>query len=191
MSMKKRRTNKLFKGNNNDESDLTMLYRKDNNIICFYCDIDRKSWLKFNELLDEMNEDDSVKDITLRISSSGGEVSYAFTIASLIENSQKHIHGIVDAECCSAALMLLLACKTRHATRCSEFLIHEGWSEEKLSTSELIQKYAAEIALEKETKDYIISKTKISSKQYDDMNANETYFYSNDAIRYGIITKTL
>lgn len=188
--MKTRRTNKSFKGDNN-QSDLIMLYEKDDNVICFYCSIDRKSWLKFNKLLDELNADDSVEDITLRISSSGGEVSYGFAIASLIENSPKPVHGIVDAECCSAALTLLLACKTRVATRCSYFLIHEGWSDGELSTSELILKYNSEIVLEKETKDYIISKTKISSKQYDDMNANETYFYSNDAIKYGIITKVV
>lgn len=193
MTIKKHRNTKKLSNYDDDEdkSDLTMLFKKENNIICFYCSIDRDSWLKFDELLDEMNNDSSVENIILRISSSGGSVSYAFTIASLIEHNKKPIYGIVDSTCCSAALFLILACKTRQATRCSEFLIHEGWSDDQLSTSELIQKYNAEIILEKETKDYIISKTKINSKQYDKINRNEISFYSGDAIKYGIISDTI
>jgi hypothetical protein len=81
--------------------------------IALYCDIARCTCMRFNELLYEMNDDNSINEIILRISSSGGEVSYAFNIASLIENNKKPIHGIVDSECASAAMFILLACKTR------------------------------------------------------------------------------
>ena len=171
-----------------DNANLDMLYHK-NNIIHFYCEINRSSWLKFNKILYEMNEDTKIDEIILRISSSGGEVSYGFTIASLIENNKKPIHGIVDSECCSSALFLLLACKTKSATRCSQFLIHEGWNDAELSTSELIKTYKSEMILEKETKDYILAKTKIKSKQYDNINTDGIIFYSGDAIKYGIISK--
>jgi ATP-dependent protease ClpP protease subunit len=167
-----------------------MLYKKDN-VIYFYCDTTRKTWIKFHKLLYEINEDDSVEEITLRISSGGGDVCYAFTIASLIENNEKPIHGIVDALCNSSALFILLACKTRVATRCSEFVIHEGSAEEELSTSGLLKRYHSELVLEKETKKYILSKTKINSNEYDNMNSNGVEFYSDDAIKYGIITKCI
>lgn len=185
----KRRTKKLSE-EEEKENNLKMLFRKEN-IIHFYCEITRKSWIKFYEILYEMNADESVEDITLRISSYGGEVSYGFNIASLIENNKKPIHGIVDSECCSSALFLLLACKTRKATRCSEFLIHEGYSEEELSTSKLLQKYKADIVLEKETKDYILCKTNIKSNQYDNINSNGMVFYSDNAIKYGIISQVI
>jgi len=173
-----------------EDSELNVLFRK-GNTIHFYCDIHRKIWMKFNEILHEMNEDTSINEIILRISSSGGEVSYAFTIASLIENNKKPIHGIVDSDCSSSALFLLLACTTRKATRCSVFLIHEGYSDGELSTTELIQQYKADIVLEKETKNYIISKTKIKSRQYDKINSNGMIFYSDTAIKYGIISQVV
>lgn len=181
----KRRTTKSSE--NKDENEL---YRKENTIH-FYSEIDRKSWLDFDEILHNMNNDESVEEITLRISSCGGEMCYAFSIVSLIENSKKPIHGIVDNECSSAALFLLLACKTRKATRCSEFLMHEGSSEEELKTSELIKKYKAEMILEKESKDYILSKTNFRSKQYDTITNNGIVFYTDEAIQYGIISAVI
>ena len=189
MSIKRRHPVKKY-DSDDDEADLTMLYRK-NNTIHFYCDIDRSSWIKFKKLLDGMNEDTSIDDITLRISSFGGRVSYAYSISSLIENNEKPIHGIVESECSSAALFLLLACKTRKSTRCSEFLIHEGRSDSEFSTSELIKTYKSEIILEKETKDYILARTKINSKQYDSINMDGITFYSSDAIKYGIISEII
>ena len=183
----KRRTTKLS-GDNKDEK--YVLFRK-NNIIHFYCDIDRSTWMKFNEMLYEMNEDNSINEIILRISSGGGEVSYAFNIASLIENNTKPIHGIVDSECSSAAMFLLLACKTRKATRCSEFLIHEGSIETDMKTTELVKRYNNEMVMEQETKDYFLAKTKIKSKQYDILNVDGIQFYTYDAIKYGIITEVI
>lgn len=183
----KRRTTKLS-GDKKDEK--YVLYRK-NNIIHLYCDIDRSAWMKFNEILYEMNEDDSIHEIILRISSTGGEVSYGFNIASLIENNKKPIHGIVDSECLSAAMFILLACKTRKATRCSEFLIHEANIEMELKTTELLKQYNAEMVMEKETKDYFLAKTKIKSKEYDIINADGMSFYTYDAIKYGIISEVI
>ena len=188
MTVKTRRTTKNV-NQDKENANLDMLYRK-NNTIHFYCGIDRSTWLKFSKILYEMNEDKNINEIILRISSSGGQVSYAFTIASLIENNNKPIHGIVDSECCSSALFLLLACETKNATRCSEFLIHEGSGDyNKLYTSELIKIYKSEIILEKEMKDYILSKTKLKSKQYDSINSDGIIFYSSDAIKYGIISE--
>jgi len=175
-------------GDKNDEK--YVLYRK-NNIIHLYCDIDRYAWMKMNEMLYEMNEDNSINEIILRISSGGGEMSYAFNIASLIENNKKPIHGIVDSECKSAAMFLLLACKTRKATRCSEFLMHEGSIETELKTTELLKRYNAEMVLEKETKDFFLAKTKIKSKEYDIINADGMVFYTYDAIKYGIISEVI
>lgn len=183
----KRRTTKLS-GDNNDANN--KLFKK-KNIIHFYCDIDRSTWLKMNEMLYEMNEDKSIKEIILRISSEGGEVSYAFNIASLIENSKKPIHGIVDNTCASSALFLLLACKTRKATRCSEFLMHEGSVETDMKTTELIKRYNSEMVMEKETKDYFLAKTKIKSKEYDILNVDGILFYTYDAIKYGIISEVI
>jgi len=183
----KRRTTKLS-GDNKDEK--YVIYRK-KNIIYLYCDIDRSAWMKFNEILYEMNEDNSINEIILRISSGGGEISYAFNIASLIENSKKPIHGIVDNECSSSAMFLLLACKTRKATRCSEFLIHEASVETDLKTTELLKQYNAEMVMEKETKDYFLARTKIKSKQYDILNADGIAFYTQDAIKYGIISEVI
>jgi ATP-dependent protease ClpP protease subunit len=175
-------------GDNKDEK--YVFFRK-NNIIHLYCAIERSVWLKFNEMLYEMNEDNSINEIILRISSTGGEISYAFNMASLIENSKKPIHGIVDSECASSAMFLLLACKTRKATRCSEFLIHEAFIEMDLKTTDLLKQYNAEMVMEQETKDYFLAKTNIKSKQYDTINANGTVFYSYDAIKYGIISEVI
>ena len=183
----KRRTTKLS-GDNKDEKYI--IYRK-NNIIHLYCDIARCTGMRFNELLYEMNDDNSINEIILRISSSGGEVSYAFNIASLIENNKKPIHGIVDSECASAAMFILLACKTRKATRCSEFLIHEGIVETDLKTTDLLKKYNAEMVMEKETKDFFLARTKIKSKQYDILNADGMVFYTDEAIKYGIISEVI
>ena len=183
----KRRTTKLS-GDYKDEK--YVIYRK-NNIIHLYCDIARCTWMKFNEILYEMNEDNSINEIILRISSGGGEISYAFNIASLIENSKKPIHGIVDNECCSSAMFLLLACKTRKATRCSEFLMHEASIETDFKTTELLKKYNSEMVMEQETKDYFLARTKIKSKQYDILNADGMIFYTDEAIKYGIISEVI
>jgi len=182
-----RRTTKLS-GDNKGDTDLLFIRE---NVIHFYCSINRSSWIKFNNFIYQMNHDKSVKEIILRISSNGGEVCYGFNIVSLIENSKKPVHGIVDSECHSSALFLLLACKTRKATRCSEFIIHEGCIDRELKTTELLKKYNAEIVMEQETKDYILAKTKITSKQYDILNIDDTIFYTYDAIKYGIITEVV
>lgn len=183
----KRHTTKLS-GDNKDEKYI--IFRK-KNIIHFYCNTDRSAWMIFNEMLYEMNEDNSIKEIILRISSGGGEINYAFNIASLIENNKKPIHGIIDNECSSAAMFILLACKTRKATRCSEFLMHEANIEIDLKTTELLKKYNAEMVMEKETKDYFLAKTKIKSKEYDIINADGIVFYTQDAIKYGIISEVI
>jgi len=107
----------------------------------------------------------------------------------LIKNSKKPIHGILDSLCHSSALFILLACKTRKATRCSEFLIHEASIDSDLKTTELLQQYNCNMAVETETKDYILSKTKLKSKQYDIINKKDVEFYSYDAIKYGIISE--
>lgn len=186
MPVKRRST----KSSGDNKDGKYVLYRK-NNIIHLYCDIDRYAWMKMNEMLYDMNEDNSINEIILRISSGGGEMSYAFNIASLIENNKKPIHGIVDNECQSSAMFLLLACKTRKATRCSEFLMHEGSIETELKTTELLKRYNAEMVMEKETKDYFLAKTKIKSKEYDIINADGMVFYTYDAIKYGIITEVI
>ena len=186
MPVKRRST----KSSGDNKDGKYVLYRK-NNIIHLYCDIDRYAWMKMNEMLYDMNEDNSINEIILRISSGGGEIHYAFNIASLIENNKKPIHGIVDNECSSAAMFLLLACKTRKATRCSEFLMHEGKIEIDLKTTDLIKQYNVEMEMEKETKDYFLAKTKIKSKEYDIINADGMVFYTYDAIKYGIITEVI
>jgi hypothetical protein len=55
----------------------------------------------------------------------------------------------------------------------------------------LIKTYKSEIILEKETKDYILTRTKIKSKQYDSINMDGITFYSSDAIKYGIISEII
>jgi ATP-dependent protease ClpP protease subunit len=183
----KKRTTKLS-GDNKDEK--YVLYRK-NNIIHLYCNIDRSVWMEMDKMLYEMNEDNSINEIILRISSGGGEISYAFNIASLIENSKKPVHGIVDNECSSSAIFLLLACKTRKATRCSEFLMHEATIEIDLKTTELLKQYKTEMVMEQETKDFFLARTKIKSKQYDTLNKDGMVFYTYDAIKYGIISEVI
>ena len=184
----KRRTTKLSENNGNNT-----LFQRDNEIY-FYCDINRCNFMTFNNWLYKMNKDDSIDEIILHISSSGGDVNYAFNMVSLIENSKKPVHGIVDSECHSSALIFFLACKTRKASRCSEFLIHEASycsDETDLTTTELLQRYTVNMSVEIETKDYFLSKTKMKSKQYDTINKDGIIFYTYDAIKYGIISEII
>lgn len=126
------------------------------------------------------------KPILLYISSIGGETISGMSIVSAVQTSKTPIYTINIGQCSSIALVAFLSGHKRYAMPNSVFLMHEGFSGSYDSTSkakETIYFFANEY--EDVIKDFIISQTSLSKKEYEKRYKDEWYFLPTVAKKYG------
>lgn len=102
--------------------------------------------------------------INLRICSSGGNLDYAFAIIEAINSSPVPVNTIASGTVGSAALLIFLAGRNRHASALSRFIYHECKIEIEgnLSKTDLDCLYRDIEFYQKKSNDYIVAKTKIT-----------------------------
>ena len=131
------------------------------------------------------------KKIRFYISSPGGNTFDGNILSNVILQSKTPIIGIALDLCASAAYCAFLACHERIAFQDTSFLQHEG--EISIENSRSKAKQTAEFfdSMEEKAKQFILSRTKITSELYDQVYDNEFWMDAEKAKELGVIHKII
>ena len=144
--------------------------------------------LRYNRLDKDIPIDER-KPIILYINSPGGSVTDGFAIIDCLLLSKTPIYTVNIATCYSMGFLIFLAGSKRFALPSSTYLCHDGGNFAYDSTAKLKDRMEFELgAMEEHTKEYVISRTNISSDLYDVNYRKEWYFYPYEAKKYGVVT---
>ena len=191
-SMKEKNINYLYSYEVDDQFFLEDI---ENRRIFLYDDISSETIdhvvyhvLRYNRLDKDIPIDER-KPIILYINSPGGSVTDGFAIIDCLLLSKTPIYTVNIATCYSMGFLIFLAGSKRFALPSSTYLCHDGGNFAYDSTAKLKDRMEFELgAMEEHTKEYVISRTNISSDLYDVNYRKEWYFYPYEAKKYGVVT---
>lgn len=144
--------------------------------------------LRYNKLDKDIPKEERVP-IILYLNSPGGNVTDGFGVIDAITQSQTPVYTVNLAMCYSMGFLIFLAGDKRFGMPNSTYLCHDGSSFAYDSMSKLKDRMEFETGqMEQHTKDYILSRTKIDEKVYNEKYRTEWYMYSEEAKRYDIVT---
>lgn len=127
------------------------------------------------------------KEITIYINSPGGSSIDGFSMVDIIRQSITPIRGICFALAASMGYHILLACHKRIAFENSVLLQHDGEIAIQNSTSKAKDTMKFFDNMEKRTKEYVLSRTKMSEEFYDKIYDQEYWMFSDEAKALGCI----
>ena len=130
---------------------------------------------------------DKRKPIKLFVSSPGGNVFDANILVDIITNSKTPVWGIGLDLVASAAYISFLACHKRYSFKNSVYLQHEGEMAIENSRSKFKQTSEFFDSQEKATKEFILSRTIMTSEFYDSIFEVEFWMTANKAKELGVI----
>lgn len=144
--------------------------------------------LRYNRL-DKDIPTEKRKPIILYLNSPGGNVTDGFGVIDSIIQSQTPVYTVNLAMCYSMGFLIFLAGEKRFGMPNSTYLCHDGSSFAYDSMSKLKDRMEFETGqMEQHTKNYILSRTKIDTKIYDEKYRTEWYMYPEEAKKYDIVT---
>ncbi|MBR6137382.1 MAG: ATP-dependent Clp protease proteolytic subunit [Bacilli bacterium] len=138
--------------------------------------------------LDSLNKE----PISLYISSPGGSVLSGMAIIDTLSIIESKVKTVAIGLCASMATIILMNGDERYATRHSEIMIHDIFSEAPLGKEIDIKR-----SLKKMTKhrnmiiDLFKSKTKKNEKEIEEAISYDNYMSSDEAKEFGIIDKII
>lgn len=167
--------------------DRTILWNDniEDNFVDIYQDILR--WNK--EDIDKKLSPGNCKPIKIYINSDGGSVSAVFTIIDLIIMSHTPVITIGLGKCYSSGGLLLMSGHQRLLLPNCTVLIHDGQSGSYGSIGKMIDNLEFTKELEKKIKHYILSRTSITEKEYDENYRRDWWLFAEDCINYKIADK--
>ena len=159
--------------------------------------IDEESVNEVIQLIYDINEEDikktQVEPIKLIINSPGGEVYSGLALIDVIDSSQTPVYTICHGAAMSMALIVYAAGHHRLASKYATFMYHEA--NYGLEGKVTIHKQEIKEAdrTEKICDDYLLSKTKFTKKQFDNIKKaqGEWYFDIDVAKKYGLVDEIL
>ena len=83
---------------------------------------------EYIELIDALRSAGEHDEFIIRIDSGGGLLSSANVIINAINQSQAHVHGVIESGCASAATMIFLACHSYSLAEEADMMIHTSSS---------------------------------------------------------------
>ena len=132
---------------------------------------------------------ESRKPILLYINSPGGSVVDGYGLIDAILCSKTPVYTITQALCASMGFLIFLAGAKRYSMPRSQALLHDGFTGGMDSTAKMKDRMEFEAyQLEPMTKEYVLSRTKIDSKLYDEKYRIEWYMLPHEAKEHGIVT---
>ena len=127
------------------------------------------------------------KPIILYINSPGGSVVDGYGLIDVILQSKTPVYTVNQALAASMGFLVFLAGEKRFSFKHGEFLMHDGSTFTWDSTAKAKDRLDFETReLEQSTKNYILNRTKIDEKLYDEKYRVEWYMLSHEARDYGI-----
>lgn len=141
--------------------------------------------LRYNRLDKDIPIEDR-KPIIIYINSPGGSVSDGYSLIDAIRISKTPVYTVNLALCASMGFLIFIAGHKRYAMPHAEFLMHDGSTMGYDSTAKMRDRMEFEtVELEKETRKYIMSRTKIDEALYDAKYRCEWYFLPKTAKEIG------
>jgi len=165
--------------------------------IDIFGDIDSWWGYNLNQLRRELSATQG-SEITVNISTYGGDVFEALAIGGVLESLQKNVTTIGYGLVASAGTVILLAGKKRKMAANSFFMIHNptavtgGEASEMRKTADLLDKIQTQLvdiyvtAIEKSGK-LIDGDRDVTAKKVQKWVENETWFAADEALQYGFI----
>jgi ATP-dependent Clp protease protease subunit len=159
--------------------------------------IDGESVNEIIEVIYDINEEDAKKTqkepIKLIINSFGGELYSGLALVDTIDNSQTPIHTICHGSAMSMALIVFAAGHHRLASKYATFMYHEASYDIEGKITHHKQEVKETERTDKICDDYLLSKTKFTAKQLNDIKDKraEWYFDVKVAMKHGLVDEIL
>ena len=142
--------------------------------------------LQFNKE-DRNKPMDEREPILLYISSYGGEVDAGFQVIDAILNSKTPVYTINMGCWYSMAFLVGIAGHRRFATENARFLMHDGSHFIYNSGAKAQDQMEFQKRVEERIKDYIIERSKVTEKEYQEKLRVEWYMFAEEARKKGFI----
>lgn len=126
------------------------------------------------------------KPILLYCSSNGGSVDPGFELVDVILQSKTPVHTINLGYQYSMAFLIGLAGHKRFASINAKFLMHDGSNFIMNSGAKAQDQMEFNKRIEDRVKEYVLSRTKITSEMYDAQMRKEWYMFANEAKELGV-----
>lgn len=184
-----------------DESDITSITLDDLKYIkelkqrklYLECEVDQYSISDIVHQIMQFNVDDKDiqpekrQPIRLYISSVGGEVDPGFSLIDAITMSKTPVYTINTGYEYSMGFLIGLAGHKRFTFPNAKFLLHDGSSFVYGSSGKVQDQAEFNKRAEAKIKDYVVSHTKITPKQYNAKQRIEWYMFADDAKELGVV----
>lgn len=140
----------------------------------------------------QFNADDKGKEpqdrqpILLYLVSNGGDVDSGFELIDAIINSKTPVYTINLGYQYSMGFLIGLAGHKRYASQNAKYLMHDGSNFIYNSGAKAQDQMEFNKKVEERVRDYILSKTKIAPKVYDQRKRIEWYMFADEAKELGV-----
>lgn len=125
--------------------------------------------------------------ILLYVTSNGGEVDSGFELIDIIQNSKTPVHTINLGYQYSMGFLIGLAGHKRFATQNAKFLMHDGSNFVYNSGTKAQDQMEFQKKVEERVKQYILSRSKLTSEEYDSKLRVEWYLFASEAKDKGFV----
>lgn len=125
--------------------------------------------------------------ILLYVTSNGGEVDSGFELIDIIQNSKTPVHTINLGYQYSMGFLIGLAGHKRFATQNAKFLMHDGSNFVYNSGAKAQDQMEFHKKVEERVKQYILSRSKLTSEEYDSKLRVEWYLFASEAKDKGFV----
>lgn len=125
------------------------------------------------------------KPILLYVTSNGGEIDAGFELIDVIQCSKTPVYTINLGYQYSMGLLIGLAGHKRFATKNAKFLMHDGSNFVYNSGAKAQDQMKFQSVVESRIKSYILSKSKLTSEEYDSKLRVEWYMFADEAKEKG------
>lgn len=149
------------------------------------CDI-AKHIMQYNTE-DKGKEISERKPILLYITSSGGEVDSGFELIDIIQSSKTPVYTINLGYQYSMGFLIGLAGAKRFATQNAKFLMHDGSNFVYNSGAKAQDQMEFQRRVEERIKSYILSRSTLTSDEYDSKLRVEWYLFADEAKTRGFV----
>lgn len=127
------------------------------------------------------------RPILLYVTSNGGEVDAGFELIDVIQSSKTPVYTINLGNQYSMGFLIGLAGHKRFATKNAKFLMHDGSQFIYNSGAKAQDEMRFQCRVEERVKDYIISRSRVTSDEYDSKLRIEWYLFADEAKEKGFV----
>lgn len=125
------------------------------------------------------------RPIKIYISSDGGAVDPTLNFVDIVTLSKTPVYTIAMSRAYSSGGLMLLAGHKRFIFSSTTFLLHDGSMGAIGDTSKVMDRMELTQKQEKRIKEFVLSKTTLSSKMYDKNYRKDWFLDSDEIIKYG------